>query len=100
MDEELKNRFIDTLTKGNIEHYSDYSLKQLANSVGYTIRKITLLPYKMDFGFNSGLNPVDTLMAKIVMYNDSGMLSYLTMLPHYGISIEEISTSPKVCDDL
>lgn len=100
MDEDFKNRFINTLMRGNIEHYSDYSLKGLAGSLGYTLYKISLSPYKKFFGLISSIPPVDTLLAKVVLYNESGLLSHLEILPHYNIGREEISTAPKVCDDL
>ena len=100
MDGDLLNK-ICQIEKSTREHFTDFSLRILAESVGYSIRRIKLTPYTKHFGYNSGLESVDTLRAEITMYtSEGGLLSQLNMLPHYGVSADDIAKAPILCNDL
>lgn len=100
MNNDITQSF-DQIARQTREHYTDFSLKLLAQSVGYSIRRIKLSPYTKHFGYNSGLDSIDTLIADISMYvSEGGLLSHLEMLPHYHLSDEDIAKAPFLCDDL
>lgn len=100
----MRNRRLfhsDTMERQSRSHYTDYSLKLLAQTVGLSIRRIKLRPFTKDFGYNSGIESVDTLLADISMFTSSaGILSYVEILPHYLPSAEEMAKAPLICEDL
>lgn len=100
MNNDITQSF-DQIARQTREHYTDFSLKLLAQSVGFSIRRIKLSPYTKHFGYNSGLDSVDTLMAEISMYSSQGgLLSQLEILPHYHVNKEFFEKTPLFCNDL
>lgn len=96
------NQFINQMERERRKHYTDFSLKFLAQSVGYTIRKIYLRPFTKQFGYKSGLDSIDTLRAEISLFinNSGGLLSQLYIFPHYHLTENDIANAPLLCEDL
>lgn len=98
----MKNRFANYLNKIPVnQHYSDYSLSNFAKNSGYKLISVIMRRITKEFGNESGLTPIKTIEATIILCRLSdGLISYLKVLPRYHINDEILSTIPDECDNI